>query len=361
MKIAITGSHGLIGSALAAHLEREGHEVARARRVAGSAPGAGPGWYQEDFTGAGAVVHLAGEPIGARRWGTAEKRRIADSRSMSTRALVEMLLAMPEPPATLVSGSAVGYYGDRGEELLTEESGPGDGFLAEVCRAWEAAAARASRPGTSRPGTSGPGTSGPGAPSSGAAAAGPGAAPSGARLDVVMLRTGVVLSAAGGALARQLRIFRAGLGGKLGTGRQFVSWIALDDAVRAIAMLATGTTPGLATGTAPGLATGTAPGLATGAGTARPATITGPVNLTSPGPVTNSVLTAALASALHRPALLGAPAPLLGLALGREMAAELLLASQRAMPARLLEAGFHFEHPEIVEAMRHAVSQRPER
>jgi uncharacterized protein (TIGR01777 family) len=232
-----------------------------------------------------AAIHLSGANLAAHRWTPAYKREIAESRIRSTRALAEALARLRHPPNMFVVASATGIYGNRGAELLDETSLPGSGFLAGVCREWESAAQPAIDAG----------------------------------IRVLYLRFGVVLGS-GGALARLLPIFRLGLGGRLGNGRQFMSWITLADAVAAILFLIE--TPSLA----------------------------GPFNLTAPNPVTNAQFTSALAAQLHRPAFFSVPAFALRLALG-EMADETLLSSARAYPAKLAAAGFHFAHPTLVHAL----------
>ena len=238
--------------------------------------------------GLDAVVHLAGENIASGRWNAVRKAAIRDSRVNGTRLLCDALAGLARPPKTLVCASAIGYYGDRGEELLTEESSPGTGFLPEVCREWEAASEPAARKG----------------------------------IRVVTLRIGVVLSPKGGALSRMLPLFRAGLGGVIGNGRQYVSWIALDDLVGIVLH-------------------------ALQSGELR-----GPVNAVAPVPVTNRELTEALGKVLSRPTLLPVPAFALRLAVG-EMADALLLASARVVPRRLEETGYRFRFPELGGALRH--------
>jgi uncharacterized protein (TIGR01777 family) len=233
-----------------------------------------------------AIVHLAGAGIGDQRWTASRRREIRDSRVRGTALLAASIAAAERPPATFVSGSAIGIYGDCGDLELDETSPPGTGFLAGVCVDWE----RATEP----------------------------AAAAGAR--VVLARTGVVLGAGGGALARQLPLFRAGLGGPLGSGRQWVSWIALADEVGALCHMLD-------------------------------SDLTGPVNVTAPSPVTNAELTRVLASLVHRPALLRAPRMALDLTLGRELVQEVLLASQRVLPRRLLESGFTFRYPDLAGAL----------
>jgi uncharacterized protein (TIGR01777 family) len=234
-----------------------------------------------------AVIHLAGENLASGRWTVARKKRIRESRVAGTRLLSETLAALAQPPRVLLSASAVGYYGDRGSETLTESSAPGVGFLAEVCQAWEAATAPASSAG----------------------------------IRVAHLRFGIILSANGGALARMLPLFRAGLAGPLGPGSQYWSWISIDDAVAAIDYA-----------------------LQTDA-------LCGPVNLVASQPVTNREFTRVLAAQLRRPAFFRAPAWALKLALG-PMAEEALLASARAVPARLIESGFAFEGVDLTAVLQ---------
>jgi uncharacterized protein (TIGR01777 family) len=280
VRIAVTGASGLVGSALTKSLAGQGHQVVPLARPSAFDPATGF-VDRSVLEGAQAVVHLAGEPIGSGRWSPAKKQAIASSRREGTRALAEAVASLDSPPGAMVCASAVGIYGDRGDEVLTEQSSPGSGFLAQVCRDWEAASAPASRAG----------------------------------VRVVHLRFGVVLSPRGGALARQLPLFRLGLGGRLGSGRQYLSWVALDDAVAAAGFVLE-----------------------------RPE-LAGPLNVCSPEPVTNAAFTAELARVLSRPAWLAVPAFALGLALGPELARELVLASQRAVPERLSQAGFRFSYP----------------
>ncbi len=286
-RVAVTGSSGLIGSALVRALEGAGSTVIRLVRRAPRPgevrwdPAAGR-IDAEGLVGVEAVVHLAGEPIAAGRWTAERKRRIRESRVQGTGLLAGALASLPTPPGVLVSGSASGYYGHRGDEVLTEDAGPGDNFTAEVAREWEAATAPA-------------------------AAAG---------IRVTHVRLGIVLSPDGGALAKMLPVFRCGLGGQLGHGRQWMSWASLRDTVAAIRMALI------------------APALA------------GPVNVCAPEPVTNAAFTRALARALGRPALLAVPAFALRLALG-QLAEETLLASTRMVPTRLERAGFAFRDPAL--------------
>lgn len=299
MRVAITGSSGLIGTALTRSLTTDGHEVVRVVRRAG---GAGTvRWDPEggEIDAAGleavdAVVHLAGAGIGDHRWTDEHKRRVLESRTRGTSLLATTLAGLSSRPAVLVSGSAVGFYGNRGDEQLVETSGPGRGFLAEVVTAWEAAAAPAADAG----------------------------------IRVAKIRTGVVLAAEGGALARMASIARFGLLGKLGTGRQWMSWITLPDEVRAIRFLLDHD-------------------------------VAGPVNLTAPAPVTNAVFTKALGRVLHRPTVL--PVPSFGpkLLLGRELASSLLFEGQRVLPEVLLDAGFEFHHDEVETALHAVLDRRP--
>ena len=300
MNVVMGGAHGLIGRALAGRLRNDGHRVIRLVRPAGHAAPPDPdavswdpanGRIDRDALERSGPVHaavnLAGAGIGDRRWTPARRRLIAASRRDSTRLLADALVDLSPRPAVLVSGSAVGIYGDRGDEELTEESGPGSGFLPDVCRDWEAAAVPAADAG----------------------------------IRVVWLRTGLVLAPAGGILTRLLPPFRLGLGARLGTGRQYVSWITLDDEVEAVVRILDDDR------------------------------LSGPVNATAPGPVTNAELTRALGRALHRPAGLAVPRAALTAVLGRDMADELLLASQRVRPAKLEAVGHRFAHPDIGSAL----------
>ncbi|MHC4176803.1 MAG: TIGR01777 family oxidoreductase [Planctomycetota bacterium] len=292
MKILISGASGLIGSALVKSFSEAGHEVTRLVRHQPHAAElrwdpTGGHLDRAELEGFDAVVHLAGENIARGRWTRRQKARIRDSRAVGTRLLSQTLAELADPPRVFASASAVGYYGNRGDEQLDEESPAGVGFLAEVCRDWEAA-------------------TGPAA---------------GASIRVVQLRLGMVLASHGGALAKMLPLFRLGLGGRLGNGRQYVSWITLDDVVGAVGHV-----------------------LATGA-------LRGPVNLVAPQPVTNRQLTAALGRVLKRPTFLPAPAVALRIMLG-EMAEGLLLASARVVPKRLQDAGYQFRDPELEGALR---------
>lgn len=302
MRVAVSGSTGLVGSEVVASLSAAGNEVVRLVRRA-LAPGeSAVRWDPEagvidagGLEGCDAAVHLAGENIGAGRWNAARKAAIRDSRVKGTRLLCEALAGLDRPPMTLVCASAVGYYGDRGEEVLTEESPPGAGFLPGICREWESASEAAGRKG----------------------------------IRVVTLRIGVVLTPRGGALQRMLPVFRAGMGGVLGSGKQYVSWVALDD-LTGIVLHALSREE-----------------------------LRGPVNAVTPCPVTNRELTEALGKVLSRPTPLPVPSFALRLALG-EMADPLLLASARVVPRRLEETGYHFRFPEIRAALRHLLGKREE-
>ncbi|UNZ19692.1 TIGR01777 family oxidoreductase [Streptomyces sp. 891-h] len=295
MRIAVTGSTGLIGSALTRSLRAEGHEVLRLVRR----PAAADDELRWDPTGgrvdaaglAGceAVVHLAGAPVGARRWTDSYKRELRDSRVLGTRTLAGALAALDAPPRTLIVGTAIGYYGDTGDRAVDESAGPGSGFLAELCQDWEAAAEPAQDAG----------------------------------IRTVLGRTGLVVARGGGAWGRLFPLFKAGLGGRLGSGRQFWSHIALHDHVAALRFLL------------------------------EEESLSGPVNLTAPEPATNREVTAAMGRALHRPTPFAVPAPVLRVALG-EFAAD-VLGSQRVLPRRLLGAGFRFAFPTVTDAIRAAL------
>lgn len=300
MRIAVSGSHGLIGSALVRSLEGDGHQVARLTRPGAEArPGDVP-WDIEAGTidaaaleGVDGVVHLAGEGIAAGRWTEEHKRRVRESRTRSTALLAETLATLDAPPAVLLSGSAIGYYGDRGDEELTEASPPGEGFLPELCQAWEAATGMAEAAG----------------------------------IRVAHLRTGIVLSPDGGALAKQLLPFKLGLGGKAGRGDQWQPWIALDDHVRALRFLLE-------------------------------AEVRGPVNLTAPHPVTNATFARTLGRVLGRPAVIPIPRVVTKLPAGiGPLVENLLFSSARVLPAVLSGAGFTFLQPELEPALRHLLDR----
>jgi uncharacterized protein (TIGR01777 family) len=243
--------------------------------------------------GADAVVHLAGENIAEGRWTDEKKARIRESRVVGTRVLSEALAGLESPPKSFLCASAIGFYGDRGEEVLTEESAPGEGFLPDVCREWEAAA----RPAVER------------------------------GLRVVYLRFGVILSAEGGALGKMLTPFKMGVGGKIGSGEQYMSWITLDDVIGVIKHALTDES------------------------------LSGPVNVVAPAPVTNLQFTKAIGRVLSRPTIFAVPAFAARLAFG-EMADAALLASERVEPARLTKSGYVFQHPELEGALRQLLEKK---
>ncbi|WP_030986206.1 TIGR01777 family oxidoreductase [Streptomyces sp. NRRL WC-3744] len=294
-RIAVAGASGLIGSALVRSLTADGHEVVRlVRREPRGADEVrwDPGRSHVDaagLTGCDVVVNLAGAGVGERRWTPEYKRLLRDSRVLGTAALAEAAASLPRPPRVFVNGSAIGFYGDTGDRVVDEGAPPGDGFLSALCVEWEEAAAPVAEAG----------------------------------VRTVFLRTGLVVARGGGAWGRLFPLFRAGLGGRLGDGRQYWSYIALHDEVAAIRHLIDD--DGLS----------------------------GPFNLTAPQPLTNGEITEAMARVLRRPAVLAVPAPVLRAALG-EMAGD-VLGSQRVVPRRLLESGFRFAFPGIDEAIRAAL------
>ncbi len=299
MDIVIAGGSGFIGTALTHSLAEAGHRVVRMVRPGSSARTAGSGdtlaWDPAagsidaaGLEGVDAVVNLGGVGIGDRKWSPARKAEIRDSRLVATRLLADTLAGLTRPPGVFVSASAIGYYGNRGDEELTEASAPGDDFLAEVCVAWEDAAAPAAAAGIRTP----------------------------------LLRTGIVLHPSGGVLKQLLTPFKLGLGGRLGPGTQYMSWITLADEVAAIR--AAIDDPALA----------------------------GPVNLTAPNPVTNAEFTATMGTVLGRPTALPTPLLPLKLRFGAELVQHLLLDGQRVRPARLEAAGFGFAHPHLEGALR---------
>lgn len=294
MKILVTGSSGLVGTALVERLVGEGHTVCRLMRPESQTSGGGiavrwnpaAGEIDAAAAGADAVVHLAGASIAGGRWNAARKAVLRSSRVDATRLLVSALARLRPTPKVMIAAAAVGYYGNRGDETLTEESAPGSDFLSRMARDWEAEAAKAEALG----------------------------------IRVARLRFGVILAKRGGALGKMLPAFRLGVGGRLGSGRQWMSWLTLDEAVAMIQFALVNEA-------------------------AR-----GALNAVAPEPVRNAEFTRVLAKALRRPAIFPAPAFALRLALG-EMADALLLSSQRAVPRKLQELGYRFAHPELTAAL----------
>ena len=295
MDIAITGSSGLIGTALRTSLEAAGHNAIRVVRSGSDGIGWDPAAGRIDaagFEGIDAVVHLAGEGIGERRWNDEVKKSILDSRVDGTTLLAETLAGLQNPPKVLLSGSATGYYGERGDEILTEESSKGEGFLSDVVEAWESSAKPAVDAG----------------------------------IRTAFLRTGIVLSPDGGALGKMLPIFKLGAGGKMGNGKQWWSWISIDDEIGMIEWLLAND-------------------------------VSGPVNLVAPGATTNAEFTDVLGDVMKRPTFL--PVPKFGpkLLLGGELANELLFTSTRVEPGVAASAGYQFKHPDLEGALRAALGK----
>lgn len=292
MRVIVAGGSGFLGSALVRACRGDGHEVkvlTRSPRNADDvrwAPDAGPGVWMQSLEHSGAVINLAGEGIADSQWTAARKRAIFDSRVTATRALADAIRACAHPPRIFLSASGVGFYGTHGDEIVTEASAPGSDFLADVCLAWEREALGAA--GTAR---------------------------------TVCLRTGLVLARDGGALPRISLPFRFFVGGRVGSGRQYMSWIHLADWVGMVRWALTN------------------------------AAVSGPLNVTAPSPVTNSEFTRELGGAMHRPALFPAPALPLRVVLGREFADTLLLEGQRALPAKALQLGYRFSFSEVGPAL----------
>jgi uncharacterized protein len=301
--VAVTGSHGFVGSALVPALRRAGHRVVRL--VRGQPKSADElGWDPEAGTvdaagleGIGGVVHLAGAGIGDKRWTDARKRLILESRTKGTTLLARTLAQLARPPSVLVSASATGYYGDRGDEPLDEQSAPGNDFVAGVCVQWEAATAPAADAG----------------------------------IRVARTRSGIILGREGGVFPRMLLPFRLGLGGRMGSGRQYMSWISIDDEVGAILHALV------------------------------QERVAGPVNLTGPRPVTNAEFTKTLGRVLHRPTAI--PTPLLPLRAlyGSELVQHLLVEGQRVLPKQLEQTGYEFARPTLEEALRAVVDRHRRR
>jgi uncharacterized protein (TIGR01777 family) len=291
MRILVSGSSGFVGSALVPFLTRAGHSVfrlVRQKQIEGDIV-----WDPDRnmldshaLDGFDAVIHLGGVNIASRRWTTSFKRAIWDSRIRSTELLVNRISASPRPPQVFVGMSAVGYYGDRGDEILTESSPPGNDFMAQLCVAWE----KATRPLSAK------------------------------GVRVVNLRTGLVLSTHGGALTKMLLPFKLGLGGRLGSGNQYWSWIALDDLLAGVQFVLINQS------------------------------VSGPVNMVAPNPVTNREFVRALGEALHRPAIFPLPAPVLRFVFG-EMGESLFLTGQRVTPDALIRLGFRHKYPDLGDAL----------
>lgn len=295
MRILLTGSHGLVGSALTPALVGDGHEVRPLVRYATGYGSHDIEWSPERYSiamsrieGFDAVVHLAGESIAEGRWTDEKKQRIRDSRIQGTKLLAESLPTLKQPPKVFLCASAIGYYGNRGDEVLTEESAPGNDFLSRVCIEWEEATREAAEKG----------------------------------IRTANMRFGIILDKKGGALGKMLPPFRMGIGGRIGDGKQWMSWIALDDVVNAIRHA-----------------------LNTEA-------LSGPVNYAAPNPVRNSEFTKTLGRALSRPTLFPIPAFGVRLAFG-EMADALLLSSQRVQPTKLTASSFEFSYPTLAAALTH--------
>ena len=292
MKIVISGASGLIGTQLVEQLQQHGHDVVRlVRRAANTGeimwdPKAGV-LSASALEGADAVIHLSGAGIGDKRWTASYKREILESRTITTSLIANTIANMSRKPSVFLCGSAIGIYGPRGDEQLTEVSTNGTSFLADVCEQWEAAAKPASDAG----------------------------------VRTVLLRTGIVLTTKGGALKKQLPLFQLGLGGKFGNGKQWQSWISIDDEVGAIEHLVT-------------------------------ANVSGAVNLTAPNPVTNAEFTSTLARVVKRPAFLPIPPFAPKAILGGELADALLFTGQRVIPAALNASGYQFVHPTLEVALR---------
>jgi uncharacterized protein (TIGR01777 family) len=293
VEVVVSGASGLIGSALVNSLRSDGHRVRRLRR--GGVTGDDDiGWDPQEgridapaLEGVDAVVHLAGEGIGEKRWTDEQKARIRDSRVRGTAVLAAAVASRENKPRVFVSSSAIGYYGDRGDEVLTEKSDPGDDYLAKVCREWEAETQPASDAG----------------------------------VRTVVARSGIVLAKHGGALQRMLLPFKLGVGGKQGPGTQWMSWIALDDEIGALRAAIDDDR------------------------------LRGPVNLTAPNPMRNKDFADMLGRVLHRPTVLTTPLLPLKLRFGAELVETLLLVSQRVEPARLNEVGFSFTYPDLESAL----------
>lgn len=296
MKILISGSSGFVGSALQSYLTSRGDSIVRLVR---NEKEMGPDtllWHPEkdqidlkNLEGFDAVINLAGDNIANGRWNDERKKNILSSRVNTTYTLAKSFRKLAQRPKVFINASAIGYYGNRGDILCTEETSQGTGFLPKVCREWE----EATQPAKS------------------------------AKVRTAILRFGVVLSPKGGALAKMLTPFKLGLGGILGSGNQYMSWVSIDELLDIILF------------------------------TIKDETLDGPINVVAPHPITNRYFTTALGKILHRPTILSVPAFALRLIMGQEMADELLLSSTRVIPHKLLNAGYHFKHPNLEEALHH--------
>lgn len=299
MKVLVSGSSGLIGKLVTAALKSRGDQVLRLVR-AQSTDADAVFWDIDNeivdktkLTDIDAVIHLAGEPV-AEKWTPETKRRIRQSRREGTELLAQTLASLEQTPKVLISGSAIGYYGSRGDEVLTESSTIGTGFLPDVCRDWENATGAARVAG----------------------------------IRTVMLRIGIVLSSHGGALSKMLQPFQMGVGGQLGDGQQYMSWVAIDDVVGAILFILDNEA------------------------------VEGPTNMTAPNPVRNSEFTSTLGKVLHRPTIFPVPPAVLRMAVG-EMADELILSSANVVPNRLNKAGYQFKYPDLFGALQHVLHKEP--
>jgi len=297
MKLIVSGSSGLIGSAICEHYDSEEHTVFKMKREKTSIKKSDLSWDPlagnieiSKLEGSDAVVHLSGENIGSGRWTARKKIDIFDSRIKGTQLLCESLAKLVNPPKVLVSASAIGYYGNRGDELLDENSNAGKGFLADLCQKWELAAEPAAKKG----------------------------------IRVVYLRSGIVLSSKGGALYKMLFPFKLGLGGKLGSGLQYMSWISIDDMVGVIDHVINNES------------------------------ISGPINIVTPNPVTNKEFTRTLGKVISRPTIFPLPTTI-GKILFGEMAEEMIFSSTRVTPKKLLSSGYQFQFPDLEEALHHVL------
>jgi uncharacterized protein (TIGR01777 family) len=297
MNILVSGSTGFIGKAIVSALTQAGHQVVPLRRATKPSGPDLPVWapirndsWESEIGPVDAVIHLAGENLASHRWTPEVKRRLRESRTLATEQLARRIASLSNRPNVFISASAIGYYGNRGDELLTEESSCGDGFLSELCRDWEAACGPARDAG----------------------------------MRVVNLRFGMVLGRDGGALAKQLTIFKLGLGGRFGSGQQWTSWVSLDDLAAAVMFVL------------------------------NKSSLSGPVNVVSPNPVTNIDFTRTLGRVVRRPSFCAVPSFVLRVTLG-EMADEMLLSSARVLPKRLTDNGFRFQYAELETALRRAV------